>query len=87
VKLVKPGSTVHDVEALELFMYYQAKALQGHFGDDPALWTVRQLWNNFTGAWRREYGPIASDIIESVTNVRSNVGISKFLADSLLHCF
>jgi hypothetical protein len=86
VEQVRPAATVQDVEALEIFMYYQAKALQGIFGEDASLWSVRRLWNSFTGAWRREHGPIADDIVESITNVRSKF-LWEYQSTLLTYCF
>jgi hypothetical protein len=69
VREERPGATVHDLEALKHFVYWQAAAVDGTKGLQACVETVRNYWNRFTAGWKRKHKAIQKDIAESVTNV------------------
>ena len=71
VKEKRPRASVHNVESLKYFMYLQAKGVRGIYGTDACGETVRNYWNIFIGAWKRKNGLIASNLVESIINVKS----------------
>jgi hypothetical protein len=63
-------------------MYLQAKAMQKRLRKanpkaNPSLKSVLRVWKSLTGTVRREYGPMRDDIVESGSNVRSNMDIER----------
>ncbi len=66
---VRKCATVHDFMSIQLYLDRRAKQIKKNIKEDPGLRTMRQEWKWLTGAWRREYGPIASDLVEAGTNV------------------
>src|SRR4051812_1704742 len=77
-----PDASVDSLQSLKDFVRHVAygiKGMEGIDGNDdtddegddapPGVETVRNYWNNFTGAWKRIHPPIREDLIESVTQV------------------
>ncbi|KKY22682.1 putative carbonic anhydrase 2 [Phaeomoniella chlamydospora] len=59
--------SAYNLEDLERFMEIRAEAIHGVDDLPPGQESVRNYWNNFTGAWRRKHPSIPKDIAESVT--------------------
>lgn len=79
-----PDASVDSLQSLKDFVRHVAYGIKGMEGIDgsdetddedddapPGVETVRNYWNNFTGAWKRIHPPIREDLIESVTQVCS----------------
>ncbi len=69
VQKVRPGATVHDLEALKHFVYLLASGIEGTNNLQGCVETVRSYWNRFTAAWQREHEAVPAEIAKSVTNV------------------
>jgi hypothetical protein len=70
-----PEASVHNLESLEHFMSIKIGSIDGMVGidgsQDAGLNTALGYWKDFTAAWRRKYGALPGDTIESIRNVRT----------------
>ncbi|OAP53882.1 hypothetical protein AYL99_11904 [Fonsecaea erecta] len=55
-----------NLEDLKDFVYIRAKVIKGTQNKTASVETVRNYWNNFTGAWKRSYPAIRDDLKESI---------------------
>ncbi|KAH8730286.1 hypothetical protein GQ44DRAFT_723721 [Phaeosphaeriaceae sp. PMI808] len=69
VREERPSASMQDLEPLKHFVLLFAKSIDGTHRRNACVETVRNYWNTITGAWRRKYKTISSDLIESITNI------------------